>query len=72
MISPNDTWTDIQQKRRVYRQNDVVQVWVDPQERTVEVISPAHGSRTFAEAETVVIEELPGFAMNLFPLTAGR
>lgn len=68
VISPNDRWTDIQQKRRVYRQNGVLQVWVDPQERTVEVISPKHESRTFAEGETAVVEELPGFELNLFPL----
>ena len=68
VISPNDKWADVQQKRRLYRQNDVVQVWVDPHERVIEVISPKHGSRTFAEGDTVVIEELPGFKMDLFPL----
>ena len=34
VISPNDTWVEIQRKRRVYRENGVVQVWVDPEERT--------------------------------------
>lgn len=68
VISPNDLWSDIQRKRRVYRENDVVQVWVDSAARTIEVISPKHGSRTFAEGETAVIEELPGFELNLFRL----
>jgi Uma2 family endonuclease len=72
VISPGDTWSDIQNKRREYQKNEVVQVWVDPEVRTVEVISPKHGSRTFIEGETVVIEELPGFTMNLFPLGAGE
>lgn len=68
VISPGDKWSDIQRKRRIYRENGVVQVWVDPQERTVEVISPRRGTRIFAEGETVVIEELPGLEMNLFPV----
>ncbi len=67
VISPNDTWSEIQSKRRDYRRNGVAQVWVDPGERQVEVISPKHGTRTFAEGETTVIEELPGFELNLFP-----
>lgn len=71
VISPNDTWSEIQSKRREYKKNGVVQVWVDPQERTVEVISPKRPARTFAECETAVIEELPGFVMNLFSLQQG-
>src|SRR5438876_2377708 len=71
VISPSDTWSDIQRKRRDYRENGVAQVWVEPQERTVEVIGTKHGTRTFAEAETAVIEELPGFGLNLFPLPSG-
>ena len=70
VISPGDTWSDIQRKRRIYRENGVVQVWVDPQERTVEVISPKHGARAFTECETVAIDELPGFELDLFPPAA--
>ncbi|HLW78493.1 MAG TPA: Uma2 family endonuclease [Terriglobia bacterium] len=71
VISPNDTWSEIQSKRRDYRENGVVQVWVDPEQRTVEVISPKYGTRTFAQGETVAIGDLPGFHMNLFPPTPG-
>jgi Uma2 family endonuclease len=67
VISPNDTWSDIQSKRREYQKSRVVQVWVDPEQRQVEVISPARGAPTFAERETAVMEELPGFELNLFP-----
>jgi Uma2 family endonuclease len=66
VISPGDRWFDIQEKRRGYKAHGVVQLWVDTQERQVDVISPVHGSRTFEEGETVVIEELPGFELNLF------
>jgi len=69
VISPNDRWSDIQEKRREYRKNGVIQVWVDPFARTVEVISPTHGANTFTEGQTATIEELPGFELNLFPLS---
>src|SRR5579859_7202753 len=66
VISPSDTWENIQAKRRIYRQNGVVQVWVDPLEQQVEVISPKHGARTFEAGQTAVVDELPGFQLNLF------
>lgn len=70
VISPSDKWSDIQSKRREYRSDGVIQVWVDPQERTVEVINPKYGSRIFAEGEKAVIDELPGLELNLFPSVA--
>ncbi len=68
VISPSDTWSAVQSKRREYLENGVIQVWVDPEERQVEFISPTHGARTFGEGEAAVIEELPGFEFKLFPL----
>ena len=59
-------------KSRIYRKNGVIQVWADPGERQVGVISPAHGTGTFAEGETAVIEELPGFELNFFPLDRSK
>jgi Uma2 family endonuclease len=72
VISPGDTWEHIQLKRRIYRTKGVVQVWVDPLERQVEVISPKRGSRTFAEGQTATVEELPGFELYLFPPVGQR
>jgi Uma2 family endonuclease len=66
VISPSDTWSASQSKRRECRENGVIQVWIDPEQGQVEVISPTHGARTFALGETAVIEELPGFEQNLF------
>jgi len=66
VISADDTGSHIEDKRREYSNDGVVQVWVDPQDRMVEVISPKHGARNFAAGETVVIEELPSFELNLF------
>jgi Uma2 family endonuclease len=68
VISQHDTWSNIRSKRRDYQLNGVVQLWVDPGEQTVEVISPTHGTKSFAAGQTAVIEELPGFELNLFPI----
>lgn len=72
VISPEDLPADIERKRDIYRENGVVQVWVNPLKRSVEVIGPLYGTRTFAEDETAVIKELPGFGMLLFPLLPKR
>jgi Uma2 family endonuclease len=66
VISRSDEDPDIESKRCEYSSDGVVQVWADPKERTVEVVSLKHGSRVFAAGETVVIEELPGFRLTLF------
>jgi Uma2 family endonuclease len=66
--SPGDKVSDVERKRYVYYLNKVTQVWVDPEAETVEVVSPNRPVRYFGRGETIVIEELPGFEMNLFPL----
>jgi Uma2 family endonuclease len=72
VISPNDARSEIRRKQREYRENGVIQVWVDPEERQVEVISPTDGARTFGKGETAVIGELPGFELNFFALDKPR
>ena len=72
VISQHDTRSDIQSKRDEYSLNGVIQVWADPQKQAVELISPIHGVRTFTEGQTVVIEELPGFELTMFPAIAGE
>ena len=46
----------------------MTQVWIDPETETVEVVPPNRPMRFFGPEETVVIEELPGFGIDLFPL----
>jgi Uma2 family endonuclease len=70
--SPADKASHVERKRYVYYLNKVTQVWVDPETETVEVVSPNRPVRYFGREETVVIEELPGFAVNLFPLWPQR
>ena len=46
----------------------MTQVWIDPETEKVEVVPPNRPMRFFGPEETVVIEELPGFGIDLFPL----
>lgn len=66
--SPGDKASDVERKRYLCYLNKVTQVWVDPETETVEVVSPSRPVRSFGAEEAVVVEELPGFGMDLFPL----
>jgi Uma2 family endonuclease len=68
VCSPGDKASDVERKQRLYHVNGVVQVWVDFQTETVEVISPNRPVRFLGPGETATIEELPGCELNLFPL----
>jgi Uma2 family endonuclease len=70
--SPGDQASDVERKRYRYYLNTVTQVWVDPETETVEVVSANRPVRYFGSTETVVIEELPGFGIGLFPLPPKR
>jgi len=52
-VSPSDKGSDVQSEQREYAANGVIQVWVDPQERTIEVTSPKHPA---FRAQTQAIE----------------
>lgn len=66
--SPSDRAADVERKRTIYALNSVVQVWVDPEAELVEVIGRDRRVRFFDRDQTVVIPELPGFSLGLFPL----
>jgi len=66
--SPGDKASDVEKKRYLYYLNKVTQVWVDPATEMVEIVSPNCPVRFFGPGEKVVIEELPGFGIDLFPL----
>jgi Uma2 family endonuclease len=70
--SPGDNAPDIERKRHLYHLNQVTQVWVHPETETIEVVSPNRPVRYFGRGETVAIEDLPGFQMDLFPLPLKR
>ncbi len=65
IISPGNTAREIQSKRRDYLDSGVIQVWIDLEDRFVEVVQPDRSPRFFNQEETLVIEGPPEFALEL-------
>lgn len=63
--SPSDRPGQIQAKRRDYQESGVIQVWIDPDLRLVEVIYADRPSRYFQEGQLLVIDTLPQFSLAL-------
>ena len=55
ILSPNDTGSEMQSKRQDYYESKTIQVWLDPQRKTAEVISPARPSQHFRGTETLTL-----------------
>jgi len=43
----------------------VIQVWLDPQRKTAEVISPARPAQHFRATQVLTLTELPDFRLDL-------
>jgi Uma2 family endonuclease len=69
-ISPGNTAGEIQGKRRDYLESGAIQVWIDLDHRSVELVQPDRSLRFFNQDETFVIDSLPGFALELKTLFA--
>jgi Uma2 family endonuclease len=63
--SPSDTASYIQRKRKDYQESGVVQVWFDLEKRLVELIYPDRPLQYFEESQVLVIDTVPGFALDL-------
>jgi len=63
--SPGDKPSDVQRKRKDYQESSVVQVWIDPEKRLVELIYPNRPLEYFQEGQPLVIDKLPGFSLDL-------
>jgi Uma2 family endonuclease len=62
---PGDTAAQIARKRKDYQDSGVIQVWIDAEKRLAELIEPGRPARYFLEGEKLLIEKLPGFALDL-------
>jgi Uma2 family endonuclease len=65
IVSPGNTAREIQSKRRDYLESGVVHVWMDIEDRLVELIQPGRSPRFFNAEEMLVIDSLPDFALEL-------
>jgi Uma2 family endonuclease len=63
--SPADSPGQIQRKRKDYQESGVVQVWFDLARRLAELIYPDRPLQYFGENQTLVIDTLPGFSVDL-------
>jgi len=65
VLSPSNTPSYIQRKRKDYQESAVIQVWVDPDLRLVEVMYTDRPSCYFQEGQSLVIDTLPQFSLDL-------
>ena len=65
IYSPGDTLSHIQHKRKDYQQSGIIQVWIDPDKPQVELIHPDRPLQYFQEDQSLVIDRLPGFSLDL-------
>ena len=70
ILSPGDTGSEMQSKRRDYSESNVVQVWLDPQRKTAEVIPPNRPAQHFRDGQVLTLAELPEFQLDLTALFA--
>ena len=65
ILSPSDSPSEIQRKRLDYQQSGVIQVWFDLERRLVELIYPDRPLQYYREDQTLAIEGVPGFSLDL-------
>ena len=70
IYSPNDKPSEIQSKRMDYLQSGVIQVWIDPEKRLVELVYPNRPLEYFQEGRPLVIAGLVDFSLDLEDLFA--
>jgi hypothetical protein len=55
----------MQSKRQDYDESKVIQVWLDLQRKTAEVISPARPVQHFRAHQVLTLPDLPDFRLDL-------
>lgn len=70
ILSPNDTGSEMQSKRQDYCESKVIQVWLDPQRKTAEVIAPNRPAQHFRADQVLALPELPDLRLDLSSLFA--
>jgi len=63
--SPSDKPSEIQSKRKDYQQSGVIQVWIDPEKRFIELVHPDRSLEYIQEGEFLTIAGLTEFALEV-------
>ena len=65
ILSPGDTPSHIQSKRRDYQQSGVIQVWFELEKGVVELIYPDRAPGYYRQDQVIGIQGVPGFSLTL-------
>ncbi len=65
IYSPSDNPAEVLRKRKDYLESGVIQVWIDPEKRLIELIYPDRALQYFKEDQPLVIDKLPEFSLDL-------
>lgn len=65
VLSPSNSPSYVQRKRKDYQESGIIQVWIDPDLRLVEVMYPDRPSVYFQEGQTFVLDIVPQFSLDL-------
>jgi Uma2 family endonuclease len=65
ILSPGNSPGYIQRKRKDYRESGVIQVWIDPEKRFIEVVYPDRPLEYIQEGEFLTIAGLAEFALDV-------
>jgi Uma2 family endonuclease len=66
VVSPGDTWSEVESKTRLYLEAGAKEVWiVEIESRTVEVRRSGEASHIYLQSETLQSAVLPGFELKI-------
>jgi len=65
IISSGDSASQMARKRKDYQDSGIIQLWIDPQRRLVELVYPDRPAQYFAEDQAPAIGKLPNFFLDL-------
>jgi len=70
ILSPGNSPSYVQRKRKDYRDSGVIQVWIDPEKQLVELVYPDRPLEYVQESEVLRIGGVPEFALEVKSLFA--
>jgi Uma2 family endonuclease len=65
ILSPSNSPSYVQRKRKDYRESGVIQVWIDPEKRFIELVYSDHPLEYIQEGEFLTIAGLAEFALEV-------
>ena len=63
--SPSDKPSEIQSKRKDYLESGLIQVWIEPEKRFIELIYPDRPLEYILEGQSLTIAGLPDFSLDV-------